>query len=229
MLGADWIKRHGCIIDLQRGIVTIQGKEMKLEARDGSSMCRRVVVVRREEIPAWTECVIEGRVELGKITEDAGEDWCTEVRDIAPGVCVARALLPDRFDDVPVMVMNVSDVPVILEAGSELSELESTATLEGKVIRTLTSFPTTRDVASPGAARPISPHVTFVAGQHQRPSKPQTFHSANVSTPQTFYSAESSKPQTFQFRRLSAPQNLQCCRLSTPQNLLHRGFSTLQN
>ena len=184
MLGGDWIRKHGCVIDLQRGIATIQGKELKLEAREGVQMCRRVVVVRREEIPAWSERVIEGRIELGRITGDVGEVWCTEAREVAPGVCVARALLPDRLDEVPVVVMNVSDASVTLEAGSELSELESATTRREAASRPTLPCPTCTDESSTPHDFP-TPHAFYTedfstphAFLHRMP-----FDTADLSTP----------------------------------------------
>ena len=43
---------------------------------------------------------------------------------------MARAIVPDRCKDVPLLIMNVANYPVQLEVGEILSELEPTKLLE---------------------------------------------------------------------------------------------------
>ena len=47
----------------------------------------------------------------------------TEVDNLREGVYVSRTLLPDRFSEVPVRILNVSGEPIHLRAGSVVSEL----------------------------------------------------------------------------------------------------------
>ena len=42
ILGADWIKEHGCVIDLAQSLAAIRGKTLKLEAAEGPVRCRMI-------------------------------------------------------------------------------------------------------------------------------------------------------------------------------------------
>ena len=50
-------------------------------------------------------------------------EWCTEVQEVGPGLCVARAVVPRRLDKLPIVVRNVSQEATILDAGADLAEL----------------------------------------------------------------------------------------------------------
>ena len=56
MLGMDWMLANECKLDFKDLTVTLQGKVFPLEKRaTGLNLCRRVVVARRVEIPAWSQ------------------------------------------------------------------------------------------------------------------------------------------------------------------------------
>ena len=42
--------------------------------------------------------------------------WVTEAREVTPGVCTSRTVVPDRGEDVPVRVINVTRSPVVMKA-----------------------------------------------------------------------------------------------------------------
>ena len=49
--------------------------------------------------------------------------WATEISELRKGLLVARTLLPDKADDLPVRVLNTTDTPVHLCRGTLVSEL----------------------------------------------------------------------------------------------------------
>ena len=49
--------------------------------------------------------------------------WVTEAREVTPGVCTSRTVVPDR-EDVPVRVTNVTRSPVVMKAGTVVSDLD---------------------------------------------------------------------------------------------------------
>jgi len=51
--------------------------------------------------------------------------WVTEARQVTAGICVLRTLLPDRDEDVPVRVINVTKNLVVVKAGTIVSDLDS--------------------------------------------------------------------------------------------------------
>jgi hypothetical protein len=123
ILGVDWLKRHKCIWDYGKDQINIRGIDFELISKEAPSACRRIVAVRREEIPPWCQSTVQGRVEIGSMYEPIHNQWCTEPTELQPGLCVARTLVPDRLDGVPVRVINVSMNPIVLTAGTELSWL----------------------------------------------------------------------------------------------------------
>jgi len=47
----------------------------------------------------------------------------TEAKQLRPGVYLSRTLIPDRSDEVPVRLLNVTNEPIHLRAGSVIAEL----------------------------------------------------------------------------------------------------------
>jgi hypothetical protein len=123
MLGMDWMLKNGCILNFVDLTATMQGQAFPLEKKETRGLCRRVVVAHRVEVPAWCQQLVEGRVELDSLKEVTTGEWCTEVQEVGPGLCVARAVVPSRLDNLPIVVMNVSQEATILDAGADLAEL----------------------------------------------------------------------------------------------------------
>ena len=152
LLGIDWLKHHGWQLDFSSDTATIKGRVFPLVTKSSQGMCRRIVAVHQEEIPAWSQSSVEGRVELSSLQGPRVDNWCTEIGEVQPGLCVARAVIPDRLDHVPVLVMNVTSQAIVLRARSELTELipiDAVMPSEGemKMIRTVTC-----DASSPAVA-----------------------------------------------------------------------------
>ena len=123
MLGIDWLKAHGCQMNFSNDTVSMRDKVYHLTSRGPMGACRRIVAVRTETIPAWSQGTVEGRVELSSLQEVEVKGWCTEIGEVRPGLCVARVVVPDRLDCVPVILMNVTSQDISVDARSELSEL----------------------------------------------------------------------------------------------------------
>jgi len=49
--------------------------------------------------------------------------WTTEVSKLRNGMNVARAILPERLDDLPILVLNSSTEPCEINADTILTEL----------------------------------------------------------------------------------------------------------
>jgi len=87
-------------------------------------MCRRVVAMEDMTIPPMSQATIPGRIEMNRIAE-AGADrlWTTEANDLRSGISVARAIMPQRLNNVPVLVLNSSKVSKKISAETVLSKL----------------------------------------------------------------------------------------------------------
>jgi len=61
------------------------------------------------------------------------------VRELRNDVNVVRAILPERLDDLPILVLNSSDVPCEIHAGTILTELSLAQCTDGSEEEILTS------------------------------------------------------------------------------------------
>jgi len=85
MLGIDWLKAHDCQMNFSDDTVSMKDKVYHLTSRGPMGACRRIVAVRTETIPAWSQGTVEGRVELSSLQEADTKGWCTEIGEIRPG------------------------------------------------------------------------------------------------------------------------------------------------
>jgi len=86
--------------------------------------CRRVVATERVTIPARSQAIVPGRVEMNRLYANAGDGvWTTEVSELKNSVNVERAILPERLDNLPILVLNVSNEPCKIKAETVLTKL----------------------------------------------------------------------------------------------------------
>ena len=123
MLGIDWITNHRCKLDFDRSTIIIHDYEFPLHRNTHERACMRIVAARSVRIPALSQMTVGGKMEVGRIWEGEPTDWMTEAVQLQDGVCVARAVLPNRCNDVPVLMMNCTEKPVKIRAGTQLAEL----------------------------------------------------------------------------------------------------------
>jgi len=104
----------------------INGKVFRLIPGERSDLCRRLVAAEEVTVPARSQAIVPGRVEMMRMTGDANNGhrfWTTEVSELRNGVNVARAILPERLNDLPILVLNISDQPCEIQADTILTEL----------------------------------------------------------------------------------------------------------
>jgi len=56
-------------------------------------------------------------------SDSADSVWTTEVNELRNGVHVAQAIIPERLDDLPILVLNCSDEPCKINAETILADL----------------------------------------------------------------------------------------------------------
>lgn len=128
MLGLDWLTAHSVLWDFDKAQISLGSKTHPLIARRPAGWCRRVVLQERCVVPPRAECVVLAKVELGSSSEwmkCAGGSWITQPKGMDNGLLVARTVVPDRLEDVPVRVMNLSSKTVEIAAGDFIANLES--------------------------------------------------------------------------------------------------------
>jgi len=126
MLGVDWLRSIRMIWDFAKDILLINGKVFHLIPGEKSDSCRRVVATEKVILPARSQAIVPSRVEMMRMTSDAKDGhsvWTTEVSELRNGVNVAHAILPERLDNLPILVLNSSDQPCKIHADTILTEL----------------------------------------------------------------------------------------------------------
>jgi len=124
MLGINWLRHNRMIWDFAKDILLVSGKVFHLVTGDTAEVCRRVVAVGDTVVPARSQAIIPGRVEMNRMSgEPINHVWTTDINELKTGVTVARAILPERLEDIPVLVLNSSDAPCRVRDDTILSEL----------------------------------------------------------------------------------------------------------
>jgi len=75
-------------------------------------------------IPPRSQMILPGRIDKNRMSQDEAEHvWTTEANELKNGVKMARAIMPHRLNEVPVFVLNDSNVSKKIDAGTVLSKL----------------------------------------------------------------------------------------------------------
>jgi len=135
MLGIDWLQENNVLWDFVRGEVTIEGVSHKLSAkRTRGSWCRRVILARDVTVPPSSQIDLPTKMvyrELRTVDEEKEDfNWTTENSEVKRGLLVARTLLPNRAEEVPVRVLNASKAPIHLCRGTFVSDLHPVTPVE---------------------------------------------------------------------------------------------------
>lgn len=123
ILGIDFLKAQRAIIDMGRGMLCLQesGCNIPLDPLNplyANRVVQAVCVTDRVEVPPWSVMEITAHFD----TEVRGV-WLVEAAEKEMPVAVAHSLVEPSSTVVPVCVMNTSDQPVTLYAGSTIGKL----------------------------------------------------------------------------------------------------------
>ena len=127
MLGIGFLKQERAIWNFNVGEVVLSGYRHKLCSRGRQSWCRRVILQNDTVVPGESEMDLSTLVQYSDLSGPKNNEpvsWVTEAREVTAGICVSRTLLPDRDEDVPVRVINVTKNPVVVKAGTIVSDLD---------------------------------------------------------------------------------------------------------
>ena len=127
MLGIDWLTTNGATWDFAQSLISLNGHSHVLYKHPQErGWCRKVVLLKDTTIPSRSEMDVSAKVVWRDLREyPADVDWSTEPAQLRPGVHVARTLIPqDQLNNVPVRILNVLNEPVVVPAGTSLTELQ---------------------------------------------------------------------------------------------------------
>jgi len=124
MLVIDWLRANIIIWDFAKDLLLINGRRFELVSRIGKNMCRRVVAMEDTIIPARSQAIIPGQIEMNRMDAGLkGHVWTTEANELRGGISVARMVVPERLDNVPMLVLNSSNVEKNVGARKVLADL----------------------------------------------------------------------------------------------------------
>jgi len=72
----------------------IQGTDIKLQSAASVKSCRKIVLVQKSIIPAWSQSIVEGRVETHDLKRRRNTVWMTQPRMLEGGIMVGCVTLP---------------------------------------------------------------------------------------------------------------------------------------
>ena len=135
MLGIDWLHDNDVTWNFTRGEVVIAGRTHTLAAKKHhQSWCRRVVLSRQVTVPPMSQIDLPTKAVYNSIrqSEDSFADyaWSTDSRELKKKVLVARTLVPNRAEDLPVRILNATKKPVTLHKGTMIGELQLVLPIE---------------------------------------------------------------------------------------------------
>ena len=90
-------------------------------------MAENTVVPACAQVDVSTKLVYNS---LDFVPRKQQEVWGTESTRVKDGLLVARTIVPDKVDDVPVRVLNTTSAPVVVSKGTLLSNLQPLVPME---------------------------------------------------------------------------------------------------
>ena len=122
IIGLDFLQANECQIDVTRHALRIKGQECQLKLA-GKLGCHRVTVSEKVEIPARTEMIIEGKVDVPIIRKkDLGIIEPTS-KAYEMGIGLVAKSLVHTDSKVPLRVINLSDETESLYPGTHIANL----------------------------------------------------------------------------------------------------------
>ena len=130
ILGADFMTEHEVLWIIGRGEIIFKGEAFKLQEGPWyARVCSRIYADSDLRVPKTSEMVVSGKAVfesfyVGKSNENNTMSLLLEPKELKEGLTVARVLVPNRCDNVPVRIINTSDRDIMLRKGCVLAELE---------------------------------------------------------------------------------------------------------
>ena len=127
ILGMDYLKPAGAVLDLGKGLMTIGDEKISLTGakKDDEPVCRRVVAAVTTALPPKSEAVIPVKL------VDQGKDWkpgwgLLHSNHACPknGLLVGRTLVDLTHEVLPIRVMNMTTGTQKIKKGSDLARCE---------------------------------------------------------------------------------------------------------
>jgi len=137
MLGVDWLRAYEVNWNFADSTINIAGATHKLTSRreKNNISCRRVIVMEDAVVPPLSQLnvstnTVYDRLKTGEPVEDTV--WVTSPIGMKNGLLMARVLVPNKSEKIPVRVMNATNKPICLLRGTEVSDLKEVRLLDDR-------------------------------------------------------------------------------------------------
>lgn len=157
MLGLGWLKQHACVWDFQSNHICINGISYHLQRNKPSGWCTRISVQEEVVVPPRSQQDVIAMTVYDNFRA-GGNDWATNNSLIMEGVSLARAVIPDKPNDICVRLLNTSHAPVTIQKGTDLGMLEKVGILDLEAVEG--GIRTLPDLILKGLTDPIAKEVT---------------------------------------------------------------------
>jgi hypothetical protein len=123
LLGLSFLEQNACIWDFAKHSILVGGKQYKLFAHRSTFGVKRVVLQDDTTLQPRCQQAVLAKTVYSSLAESNAE-WATRPMELAVGVYLARTMVNDQPEDVPLQVINATDHEVKLEKGLHLGGLE---------------------------------------------------------------------------------------------------------
>lgn len=128
MLGIDWLQENKVCWNFATGEIQLHGQIFQLaEKADEEKWCRRVILAKDVTVPPRAQLDLTTKAIYSQLISEQSADsesWATQSSEMRPGFFVARTVLPNRANDLPVKVVNTNNHPITIGKNSVVSLLE---------------------------------------------------------------------------------------------------------
>jgi hypothetical protein len=135
ILGMDFLSSHGIDVLSSKGCLNVKSETIPCFTRKGDIKCSRISVVETVEIPPESEMIIKGRA-VGPISYDSvGIVESTEHFVEQTGIFIARDVVQQNSNCIPMRVVNLNTEPVVVHKHTIAATIESARVEEKKHVR----------------------------------------------------------------------------------------------
>jgi len=135
MLGIGFLQQQEAVWNFTKGEILPSRYRHKLCSKSYRTWCQRVVLQDDTTIPPHSDVNLSTSVQysdLSGVNRKGSVDWITEARQLRPGVHVSRTVVPERSEDVPVRVANLTEDPIPIAAGTIVAKLDVAEVCENR-------------------------------------------------------------------------------------------------
>ena len=122
LIGVDFLKPHRCMIDFEKGMIRVEGKECKMLFEIGHELCR-VSISKSVVLPAESLVTITCKIENGS-TNDCEHGALEPAKKFEEryNLGILKVAAKQKIEQIPVRLFNFSSTAQRVYKGSTVGE-----------------------------------------------------------------------------------------------------------